>query len=410
MAKQRARKRSKPDKQKAARRAQGEKNALESLAKKRRPFEPLLREIVGAVLHAEAPEPAALPPSDTSTSRVRGKATWVEVGSGLGQLRALLPDDIAESVVHTELSEWLVRGLLEKYPAARALAASVNQLPFEAESVDAVLGLCVFDAFPEPERACREIARVLRPGGRFVHFLDAATNIEPVLSHLIADGQLPLPHFLADVSLSRPDLLDMGRARALILPYHDVLSVPLTQFTAITQMLQRAGHPMAAMLHRYMAVFLKQPFESLPAARAFVQLTSDPVVGRPMNQALMSLFTTLAQPPYATHLPFDLRAHSSLAYFKATLERHFGPEFGFAQRLSAIVYARAYEANESDPLRARVRRVGIGQNSVDWPAPQGVPTCRLKPDLPEPEPTDVSVATHVLREAAIYCLVAEKFT
>jgi len=45
-------KRKKPNKQKAARVARGERQALEALAHKRQPFEPLLREVVAAVLHA----------------------------------------------------------------------------------------------------------------------------------------------------------------------------------------------------------------------------------------------------------------------------------------------------------------------------------------------------------------------
>ena len=412
MANARARQqRSKPNKQKAARRARGERKALESLAEKRRPFEPLLKQIVAAVLHAEAPKNALSDSAEGARrSEAVGEEVWVEVGSGLGQLRALLPPEVHGRMVHTEVSEWLVRGLLEKYPGARALAANVARLPFEAQSVDAVLGLCVFDSFADPTRATREIGRVLRTGGRFIHFLDAATNIEPILSQLVVGGRLPLPNFLADVALSRPDLLDAARVGHLTLPYHDVLSVPFVQFAAVTEVLRRAGHRMAAMLQRYMATFSRQPFESLPAARAFVQLTSDPSVGRPMNQALTSLFTTLTQPPYSEHLPFDLQPHSSLAHFKATLEHYFGPDFGFRVRMSAIVYARAYEVDETDPLRARVRRVGIGQNSVDWPAPEGVATWQLKPELAHWEPTPGTIDRHVLREAAIYCLVAEKRT
>ncbi len=400
--------RPKANKQKAARIARGEKQALESLAHKRRPFDPLLREIVSAVLYAQSPERRHDGTSISASENARDGETWLEVGSGLGQLRALLPPDVLSRVIHTDVSEWLVRGLLEKFPEARATTADVARLPFETGSVDVVLGLCAFDSFPAPARAAHEIIRVLREGGRFIHFLDAATNIEPVLSKLVAAGLLPLPNFLADIALGRPDLLATEQVGHLIQPYHDVLSVPLPQFSAIAEMLQRAGHPMTAMLQRYMAVFLKQPFDALPAARTFVELTSSPAVGRPMNQVLMSLFTTLQQPPYSDHLRFDLQSHASLAHFKATLERHFGPEFGCEVRLSTVVYARNYEADEREPLRARVRRVGIGQNSVGWPAPLGVPTCRLKPELPSPEPGVATVQTHLLREAAIYCLVAEK--
>jgi hypothetical protein len=311
-------------------------------------------------------------------------------------------------VIHTDLSEHLVRGLLEKYPDARAQAASVYRLPFEPESVDVVLGLCAFDSFPDHARASHEIGRVLRVGGRFIHFLDAATNIEPVLIQLVNAGRLALPNFFADIALRRPDLVDVAHVGHLIQPYHDVLSVPLAQFTAVLEMLKRAAHPMVAMLERYLSVFSRQPFAVLPAARAFVELTSTPDVGRPMNQALMSLFTTLRTPPYSEQVPFDVQAHSSLVNFKATLDRYFGPEFGFEVRISTIVYARTYELDDQDPLRARVRRVGIGQNSLTWPAPRGVHTSRMDVTLPGPEQVDVSPKTHVLREAAIYCLVAEK--
>lgn len=401
-------KRTKPNKQKAARIARGEKQALESLAQKRQPFEPLLRDVVAGVLHAAGPRQLVEIATGERVAAPRADATWVEVGCGLGQLRSLLPPDVQRQVTHTDVSEWLVRGLLDKFPDARALTADVNRLPFDAGSVDAVLGLCAFDSFPDPARAAREIARVLRPGGRFIHFLDAATNIEPVLTHLVASGRLALPNFFADIELRRPDLLEAAQVGHLTKPYHDVLSVPIAQFSAIVELLQRAGHQMAPMLQRYLTYFTTQPFELLPAARAFVELTSDPAVGRPMNQALMSLFTTLRQPPYSDHLRFDLQSQSSLAHFKATLERHFGPAFGFEVRVSTIVYARAYEPDTSEPLRARVRRVGIGQNSLEWPAPLGVPACELKPDLPSPEPNGATPETHVLREAAVYCLVSEK--
>jgi SAM-dependent methyltransferase len=301
-----------------------------------------------------------------------------------------------------------VRGLLEKFPQARAQTANVARLPFDSETLDAVLGLCVFDSFADPARASHEIRRVLRDGGRFIHFLDAATNIEPLLTQLVAAGQLPLPNFLADIALGRPDLLQVMHVEHLIRPYHDVLSVSLSQMSAIREMLQQAGHLMAGMLDRYMGAFTKRPFDPLPAARTFVELTSDPEVGRPLNQALTSLFTTLKQPPYSNYLPFDLHSHSSLAHFQNTLERYFGPDFGYRLRLSTIVYARAYEVDDTAPLRARVRRVGIGQNSLDWPSPQGFPTQQLNSALPITDLSSVSPQSHVLHEAAIYCLVSEK--
>jgi hypothetical protein len=319
-----------------------------------------------------------------------------------------LPPEVLDFVTHTELSKSLARGFAQRYPQARVLAADVTRLPFETEGVDAVLGLCAFDSFPAPAKAAQEIGRVLRAGGRFIHFLDAATNIEPILVGLVGNGQLPLPNFLADAALLEPALLDLDELSHLCGPYHDLLSVPVRDFELVTAMLVRAGHPMAKILEGYSAPFLKQPFDALLAARAFVALTSDLRNSRPMNQALTSLVSTLRQPPYSQHIPFDLVAHSSLAHFESSLKGYFGADFGFVPRLSAVVYARAFDPSRGEPLRAHVRRVGIVQNSVNWPAPVGIPACQLKADLPSPDMPAATPDSHILREAAVYAFVAEK--
>jgi SAM-dependent methyltransferase len=388
-------------------RAQRERQALQSLAQKRRAFEPLLAQIVAGVLHAHGPEPGAAA-TGSRPQEQRRERRWIEVGSGLGQLRSLLPSDVLDCVTHTELSKSLTRGFVERYPEARVLAADVGRLPFDSEGVDAVLGLCAFDSFPAPAKAAREIARVLRPGGRFIHFLDAATNIEPILVALLEGDRLPLPNFIADAALLEPALLDLDELSHLCGPYHDLLSVPVKNFELVTAMLVRAAHPMAKILEAYSAPFLKRPFNSLLAARAFVALTSDLKNSRPMNQALTSLVSTLRRPPYSQYIPFELLAHSSLAHFESSLNGYFGADFGFVPRLSAVVYARAFEPSRGEPLRAHVRRVGIVQNSVSWPAPVGVPARHLKPDLPSLEVPDATPDSHILREAAVYAFVAEK--
>lgn len=389
-------------------RAQRETQALQALAQKRRAFEPLLAQIVAAVLHAHGPQADAAAAAGGLRWDPRRAQNWIEVGSGLGQLRALLPFEVLDFVTHTELSKSLARGFVERCPEARVLDADVTRLPFESEGADAVLGLCAFDSFPAPAAAAREIGRVLRAGGRFIHFLDAATNIEPILIELVGAERLPLPNFLADAALLEPAFLDLNELSYLCGPYHDLLSVPVENFELVMAMLVRAGHPMAKMLAGYAAPFLKRPFDPLLAARAFVALTSDLRNGRPMNQALTSLVSTLRRPPYRQNIPFELVAHSSLAHFESRLKGYFGADFGFMPRLSAVVYARAFEPSRGDPLRAHVRRVGIVQNSVNWPAPVGVPARDLKMDLPSPEMPDATPESHILREAAVYAFVAEK--
>lgn len=45
--------------------------------------------------------------------------------------------------------------------------ADAEQLPFDDEAFDAVICECAFCLFPDKSKAAREMARVLRPGGRF---------------------------------------------------------------------------------------------------------------------------------------------------------------------------------------------------------------------------------------------------
>jgi SAM-dependent methyltransferase len=60
-----------------------------------------------------------------------------------------------------------------------AAAADAERLPVRTGTVDGVVAECVVSALPEKEAAVREVARVLRPGGRFV------------LADVIREGPLP---------------------------------------------------------------------------------------------------------------------------------------------------------------------------------------------------------------------------
>jgi ArsR family transcriptional regulator len=57
---------------------------------------------------------------------------------------------------------------LAKFPHAKTRVADVHELPFEAESFDAVLMFHTLTYAEHPARALEECARVLRPGGRLV--------------------------------------------------------------------------------------------------------------------------------------------------------------------------------------------------------------------------------------------------
>jgi SAM-dependent methyltransferase len=83
-----------------------------------------------------------------------------------------------------------------RHPATTFVEASVTELPFADESFDAAVGNIVIQHVGEPERATRELARVLARGGRVaLSTWDAPERSPffPALLGAIADAQVPPP-------------------------------------------------------------------------------------------------------------------------------------------------------------------------------------------------------------------------
>ena len=95
----------------------------------------------------------------------------VEIGAGTGLNVAHYSDAVDELVV-TEPEAGMRRKLarrLERHPcAARICDAPAECLPFADDSVDTVVSTLVLCTVKDPERALREIARVLRPDGQLL--------------------------------------------------------------------------------------------------------------------------------------------------------------------------------------------------------------------------------------------------
>jgi SAM-dependent methyltransferase len=117
-------------------------------------------------------------------SWVARQVTWpraasvLEVGCGPGwlweQARTDLPDDAV--VTLSDLSSGMLREALTRvspyFHAVRGAAVDADRLPFVDASFDVVLANHMLYHVPEPARAVRELARVLRRSG----MLAAATN------------------------------------------------------------------------------------------------------------------------------------------------------------------------------------------------------------------------------------------
>jgi ubiquinone/menaquinone biosynthesis C-methylase UbiE len=105
----------------------------------------------------------------TLLAEVHGRV--VEIGAGTGLNVAHYPDAVDELVL-TEpelgMRRKLARRLDRHGRVARISDAPAERLPFADASVDTVVATLVLCTVEEPERALREIARVLRPEGQLL--------------------------------------------------------------------------------------------------------------------------------------------------------------------------------------------------------------------------------------------------
>jgi ubiquinone/menaquinone biosynthesis C-methylase UbiE len=95
----------------------------------------------------------------------------VEIGAGTGLNVEHYPDGIADLVLaepEPAMRRRLGRRLQRHARGAHVVDARAEQLPLSDASVDTVVSTLVLCTVDEPERALREIARVLRPDGQLL--------------------------------------------------------------------------------------------------------------------------------------------------------------------------------------------------------------------------------------------------
>jgi len=107
-----------------------------------------------------------------AAEELRGAARVLDVGCGDGQVSRLAWKLGAELVVGVDPTHNQISVAHERGGGPAYVRGPAAQLPFADEAFDAVVACLVFEHIDDVDEAIAEVARVLRPGGRFCFFLN----------------------------------------------------------------------------------------------------------------------------------------------------------------------------------------------------------------------------------------------
>jgi len=107
-----------------------------------------------------------------AAEHLRGCTSVLDIGCGEGQISRLAGYVGASRVVGIDPT-WAQLSVARQRAGPPAYCRGVaDTLPFAAASFDAVVACLVFEHIQDVDRALGEVGRVLRPGGRFLFFLN----------------------------------------------------------------------------------------------------------------------------------------------------------------------------------------------------------------------------------------------
>ena len=307
----------------------------------------------------------------------------VEIGAGDGQFRDWIPERLLSRVTHTEPLAIAAREARKRHPVARIVRAPAERLPFGNGEVGCVIGSCVLDVVDDGAVTAREIARVLRPGGTFIHWLDMSTRLNDAFDILNRSDLVPLPNVFSDPSAARwPE---------------DMFLASRADLTLVLEILDRHHHPFAKPLRQYLAVFTHLPHTLRPALAEYTQLSESASL-RSALQGMFRAAAELAEPRLQERMAsFQGRPVASSRFFESRLQSYFTRDAGFEPVLSDILSDAELVTASTDPPLLYVSSCVGEQRQLP-----SLPEVRLVPEGPLP------AAGQMLREFGAFVFVSRR--
>ena len=156
---------------------------------------------------------------------LRGFDRVLDVGCGEGQIARRLMADGACEVVGIDPTNNQLATARQRGGGPQYVRAAAERIPLADATCDGAVASLVFEHIPDHRPAIAEIARVLRPGGRFVFFLNHPLLQCPgsgwIIDHILEEEYWRVgPYLVEDVAMEE-------LAPGVVLPF---VHRPLSQY------------------------------------------------------------------------------------------------------------------------------------------------------------------------------------